>query len=201
MRTGSVPDPDAPGFVLWPIAGGDGSDDAADPADDADDAADPATPAAGERTFSQGDVNRLIKRETAKAVAKALADAAAAKAADDAKAQGTWEELARDAETKLAAATDALKRERAEGAVLRAATKLRAECPDLIYRLLRDDLDFDADGQPTGVDALVEACKKEHPRLFAAATTSGGDGGKKGDVVSGSFNDILRGAIDAKRSR
>lgn len=187
---------------LLPISGGSGDDgdDSAD-ADDAADVADAgaAGDAGGEaagKTFTQAEVSALIRREAAKAAKKAADKARADADAADAKKRGDFERLANEAQAKLDAALEANKRFRAEAAVAKEASKAKAESPDLIYRLIRDDLDYDDDGAPTNTAELIAALKKAQPKLFGGASaTSGGDGGKKGDAVGANWNDMIRAEI------
>lgn len=67
---------------------------------------------------------------------------------------------------------------RAENAIIAAAARARAENPAHIYRMLRDDLQYDDQGLPMNVDAAVEQFRREHPRYFSGTHVSGADGGR-----------------------
>ena len=99
-----------------------------------------------------------------------------------------------------------LRLSRAENAVIAEATKLKADDPAIIYRLVKDDLQFGDDGKPKDVAALLEQYKKDHPRLFGVASVSGADGGKTGDdaPTRGSIADMnkwLRDKHDESKAR
>jgi len=70
--------------------------------------------------------------------------------------------------------------------------------PRAIYALIRDDLEFDDDGEPVNVTALIAREKKADPSLFRAANGSGdggagGAGGAGGDPnVKTDLNALLR---------
>jgi hypothetical protein len=74
-----------------------------------------------------------------------------------------------------------LQHERAERLVVTAAGKANAVRPDAVYRLIRDDLEFDEDGKAKNIDAAITSARKEYPELFRASAGSG-DGGKNGDT-------------------
>ena len=64
-------------------------------------------------------------------------------------------------------------------AVTEAATKAGAISTKAVYALIREDIDFDDDGEPTNIEDLITAARKDEPQLFRAAAGSG-DGGKGG---------------------
>lgn len=80
------------------------------------------------------------------------------------------------AEERATAAELRLRDANARVAVSDAATNAKAISVRAVYALIRDDLEFDDDGEPTNVDALVKASIKAEPSLFRAANGSG-DGG------------------------
>lgn len=80
----------------------------------------------------------------------------------------------------------------ARSAVTDAATKANAISTRAVYHLIKSDLEFGDDGEPTNVDALLKQAIKDEPTLFRAANGSG-DGGKGGVTGStGSINDVFR---------
>ena len=80
----------------------------------------------------------------------------------------------------------------ARSAVTDAATKANAKHPTLIYRAVKDDLDFDDEGNVTNIDAVLKELKAEAPDLFPAANGSG-DGGKGAPASNvGNVNDLFR---------
>lgn len=62
--------------------------------------------------------------------------------------------------------------------MLAAARTAYAEDPEAILALALPKLDFDDDGRPSNVDAILAALKKERPERFKAA--AGGADGAKG---------------------
>lgn len=76
---------------------------------------------------------------------------------------------------------------RAENAELKAAIRLRngkerisdllssanARSPDLLFAAIRDDLQFDDDGELLNAGALVAELKKRHPEQFGPARAAG----------------------------
>jgi hypothetical protein len=80
----------------------------------------------------------------------------------------------------------------ARSAVTDAATKVNAISPRAVYALIKGDLDFDDDGNPTNVDALLKQAQKDEPSLFRAANGSG-DGGKGTPAgATQNINDVFR---------
>ena len=92
----------------------------------------------------------------------------------------TEKERANTATQRISALERDLRLSRAENAVIAEATKLKADDPAIIFRLVKDDLQFGDDGKPKDVTTLLEQYKKDHPKLFGAVSTSGADGGKGG---------------------
>lgn len=56
--------------------------------------------------------------------------------------------------------------------IVDAAAKARAVDPEVVYSLVRDDIDLDDDGNPVGVDKAIAQLAKTKPFLFN--TTPGG---------------------------
>jgi len=50
--------------------------------------------------------------------------------------------------------------------------------PDLVYRLVKENLEFDSEYEVTNVAALLAEAKKDAPELFKAPTGKG-DGGSR----------------------
>lgn len=80
------------------------------------------------------------------------------------------------------------RRERdARDAVIEAASdeKVGARNPRAIYRLIRDDLEFDESGKVRNLDDALKKAKADYPELFgkatgAAGSVNGGAGGRTG---------------------
>ena len=131
-------------------------------------------------------------------------------------ADKTTKDLARELETiknsgkseseKLAARLEALEKDnQAKGAAIRerdakdatrdAAKKAGAPDGDLIYRVLKSDIEYDDDGKPTNLKALIDDLKQTTPHLFKPATTrvdgGAGNGSKPG---KDDMNSMIRAA-------
>lgn len=139
-------------------------------------------------TISLDEARKL--RSEASGLRKRLKDAETkAQAAADA---GKTDEEKRQAALKAAderatAAETRLQDANARSAVTDAATKVNAVSTRAVYALIRSDLEFDDDGEPTNVDALLKRAQKDEPSLFRAAAGSG-DGGATGPA--GTENDM-----------
>lgn len=83
------------------------------------------------------------------------------------------------AEERATAAESRYRTAIGRAAVTDAASKAGAISTKAVYALIRDDIDFDDDGEPTNIAALIAAAKKDEPQLFRAAGGSG-DGGRGG---------------------
>lgn len=84
--------------------------------------------------------------------------------------------------------TAAKARERAaRSAVIDEATRAGALKPDVIYRLVKDQVDHDDDGEVTNAAALIKQAKKDTPELFRAEKGGGGNAGAK-DETGGESN-------------
>lgn len=95
---------------------------------------------------------------------------------------GERDKLAKDAESAIQRA-----REKAgKASVFEAARKANAVSANAVYALVRDQLDFDDDDEPTNADVLIAAAKKAEPSLFQA-TAGSGDGGKGGELGKPEF--------------
>lgn len=97
-----------------------------------------------------------------------------------------FEDAAKEGDVKLRAL-------QTEQAVRDAAAAAGARNPKLIYRAVKDDLEFDGDGTITNLDAVLKDAKKTAPELFGAASgkADGGQGGSDRNEPS-SMNALLR---------
>lgn len=80
-------------------------------------------------------------------------------------------------------------------AVRSAAKEAGAPDPDLIYRLVKADIDFDDDDEPTNVDRLVMDIKKEYPDQFKVKpgkADAGGEGAKGAPKKGADMNAWIR---------
>lgn len=97
-----------------------------------------------------------------------------------------------------------LRLSRAENAVFAAATKAGALHPDLIFRAVRDDLQFGDDGKPKDIETIVAKYKTDYPALFGARQSSGADGGRGGGGGKDDAQDmnaIIRRSANTLRGR
>ena len=95
-------------------------------------------------------------------------------------------------EQRATAAEQRLRDANARSAVTDAATKANATSTRAVYHLIRSDLEFDDDGEPTNVAALLKAAQRDEPSLFRASSGSG-DGGAGGDPnAKPDLNALLR---------
>ncbi len=110
-----------------------------------------------EKTFTQADVNRLIKRETDKLEKRLKLDEDGRRAAelDDLKTQ--------------------LRERDARDSVRESAEKSGAKNASLIYKVVKDDLEFDKDGKVTNLKDVLEQAKKDFPDLFNASSDKAND--------------------------
>lgn len=134
----------------------------------------------------RSEANSLRQRlRAAEAKAQAAEDAGKSDEEKRAHALKAAEERAADLERKLRATN-------ARVAVTEAAAKANAISGRAVYALIREDLDYDDDGEPTNVAALIAQAKRSDPELFRAAAGDG-DGGKRGPSGNAiNVNDVFR---------
>ncbi len=102
------------------------------------------------------------------------------------------------AEERAAAAESKARSFAARVAITDAATKLNAISLKAVIAMVTPDLDYDDDGEPTNVTALLAQLKKDEPQMFKASQGSG-DGGKGQDRASKTdINTALRGVAGRK---
>lgn len=90
------------------------------------------------------------------------------------------EDRATAAEDRATAAENRVRVSNARSAVYDAVApgKANAISARAVFALVQSDLEFDDDGEPTNVDALIAQAKKDEPDLFRAAAGSA-DGGAR----------------------
>lgn len=130
----------------------------------------------------QRELQRIVAKETAAAERRAKARLEAERERQEAEARGEYQKLLAAAERERDEARNALRLAEAERVVDRTARRLGANHPDLVYRLIREDLQFDETGAPVNADDLVAALKRDYPTYFAPPV-AGADGGKSGKAV------------------
>jgi hypothetical protein len=86
------------------------------------------------------------------------------------------------AEERATAAELRLRATAGQAVTAELASKHGAISTRAVYALIRDDIDYDDDGEPTNIADLIGKAKKDEPQLFRAAAGSG-DGGKRGPIT------------------
>jgi hypothetical protein len=80
----------------------------------------------------------------------------------------------------------------ASSAVKDAASAAGAISPKAVYALIRDDVEFDDNGEPTNIADLIAQAQQDEPQLFRASGGSG-DGGRGGNGHTPSdINSVFR---------
>lgn len=141
----------------------------------------------------QRELQRIVAREVNAAKRRVQQEAEESRARQEAEAKGEYQKLLADAERERDDLRATMRRMEAERVVERVAKKNSAEHPDIIYRLIKDDLRYDDDGNATNVDELIAELRKDYPRYFVAPTAVGADAGKASpDSGGGDMNSVLR---------
>lgn len=126
------------------------------------------------KTYDEAYVKQL--RAEAAANRKRASEAEARlKSIDDEKLSET-ERLKKEADEAKSLAQQAQERTRAKlgrAEVLVAASKAKIVDPDAAYKLVRDELEFNDEGEPTNAGALIEKLAKDKPYLVEAAGGGG----------------------------
>lgn len=104
------------------------------------------------------------------------------------------ETLEKDNEAKAAA----LRERDARETVRDAATKAGASDPNLIYRTVKGDIEFDADGAPTNVESVIKDLKQTAPQLFRKSTGPADAGGGR-EQRAQPTGDWMRSAFASRR--
>lgn len=173
-------------------AGGSGSDDGDDDGDNQSD----GDGKGGNEGKGDDDVAGLksaLDSERTKAKTAARELKTAQQELNRLKNAGKTDEEKRDADLTEAqrradAAETRLKTLAGRAAVTDAASKVHAISPKAVFALVKDDLTYDDDGEPTNVAAVIAEARKSDPELFRASGGSG-DGGTRGKSVTDA-NDI-----------
>ena len=134
---------------------------------------------------------RKLRKES-QGLRKRLEEAEAKlKAADDAKLSETerLQQRLKDLEERESRWASERRERDARDAVIEAASgeKVGARNPRAVYRLVKDDLEWDADGNLTNLDAVLKQAKTDYPELFGRAVGSG-DGGAGSRQQQGAFD-------------
>lgn len=134
------------------------------------------------KTFTQDDIDRLIGRTKKELKAEYEKQISQAKLSEEERAKAENDTLRKQ-----------LRERDAKDAVVTAAQKAGATAnPQAVYRLIKDDLEFDKDGKVTNLEEALAEAKSIAPELFKAVrgTANGGEGneGRAGN----SMNSIIR---------
>jgi hypothetical protein len=127
---------------------------------------------------SERDARKAAERELT-ALRKRLDDLEGKDKSDVERIAGERDQLRKDLEDQQ----KRVRRAAGKAAALEAARSANAIAPTAVYALIRDDLEFDDDDEPTNLDALLIGAKKQEPALFQAVSGSG-DGGRGGNGKS-----------------
>lgn len=95
------------------------------------------------------------------------------------------------AEARAEALEAQLRSTTARIAVSERARKAGAISPNAVYALIRDDLEFDDDGDATNIADAIAQLRKDEPSLFRAAAGDG-DGGRRGPNSGDDMNSTIR---------
>lgn len=138
--------------------------------------ADPAgDPKPEPKTYDEATV-KALRDENAKARRRLKELEDAQKKADDAKLSETerLKKEADEAKTRADATEQKARARVAKAEVLTAATRAGAADADVVFALIKDSVEFDDDGEPTNVTALVEKLLTDKPFLKQGDGKSGG---------------------------
>lgn len=147
----------------------------------------------------QRELQRIVAREVQAAKRRAQQEAEESRARQEAEAKGEYQRLLADAEKQRDEYRNSIRQMEAERVVEVFAKRSNAEHPEVIYRLIKDDLEYGDDGKPTNVEELVADLKRDYPRYFVAPVAVGADAGKSGgDPTTGDMNQVLRRAANRR---
>lgn len=136
-------------------------------------------------------LNREAKqhRERAEAAEARLAEIEQSKLSEQEKVQ-----QALAAEQEKSKTLEQQLRDTLTGSMIRdSAIKAKATDPDLVRAAVdKSAVEYDGDGKPTNLDALIEAVKKAHPVLFKATQGSGDGGSQGGSAPTSDMNELIR---------
>jgi DNA gyrase/topoisomerase IV subunit A len=140
--------------------------------------------------------NLQLRRERDE-FAKKLKDIEDAKLSETERLTKERDELKKEKDTWAAERRD----RDARDTVIEAASdeKLAARNPRAIYRLVKDDLEFDDKGHVSNLSAVLKQAKTDYPELFGK-TVGSGDGGAGSRQSGGAqdMNDWIRGVAGVR---
>lgn len=138
------------------------------------------------------------EREARKAAEKQSKDLERRLAAIENSGKSESEKLAarlKELEDANAEKERAIRERDARDAIRQAARKAGAapDAVDAVYRMLKGDIEYDDDGQPANVDALLKDAKQIAPQLFRASNgRADGGAGNRQTKPNETMNDLLR---------
>lgn len=144
------------------------------------------------------EINRLVKAAETKGVSKGKQAAADEAAAAKAKEDGDFKKLLEQAERERDEARTQARVTAARADAIDAASSAGSSKPATVWKLIKDDVEFDDDGKATNIADLIKTAKSESPELFGEVKKESrkGDGGNRGSATSGGdMNEAIRRAI------
>jgi hypothetical protein len=201
------PAPTAGVFVFRRDAGHQGEQDGMSESATAD-ATESTEQTADQATHGTDDVSGLKsalekERTAAREASKALKDAQKRIADFENKDKSETERLTAERDTLKTQAETALQKlqlANARSAVSEAAVKANAVSPRAVFALIREDLEYDDDGEPTNVAALLKQAQADEPSLFRKSGGKG-DGGETGAAGASGTNDQMNDFIRSQARR
>ena len=126
-----------------------------------------------EGTFTQADIDRILRERLAEEKTRREKEANDKKLQED----GKFQELLSARDKDLEATQAQLKAARVEAAFTWEAAKLGIAKLDAAYKLIKDDVEMDADGKPTNLEKLLKAAIADVPGLAGDGQVQQGAGG------------------------
>jgi hypothetical protein len=166
------------GFM--PISGGSGEGDGGDSEGDdsgtgEDESSEPAKAKAKEllADLAKERKSRQAAEKTLKDLQKQIDDLNAKDQSELERTKTALTQAQKDLEEKNAK----LREKAARSALIDEATKANALRPDAVYKLVKDDAEYDDDGEITNAAALIQEARKTAPELFGTKQGGQGNGG------------------------
>lgn len=142
--------------------------------------------AAAEKSYTRAELDKVV--------AKAIKDAEKKTADAEAKAKLSEEERAKAETSEL---RGQLRERDARDAVKDEAGRLGVKNANALYRIVKDDLEFDDKGNISNLKDVLETAKTDFPELFDAKPRQGIDAGTGGGAApaTNSFDNQIRKAL------
>lgn len=148
--------------------------------------ADANAPTAAEKSYTRAELDKVV--------AKAIKDAEKKTADAEAKAKLSEEERAKAETSEL---RGQLRERDARDAVKDEAGRLGVKNANALYRIVKDDLEFDDKGNISNLKDVLETAKTDFPELFDTKPRQGIDAGTGGGAQpsTNSFDNQIRKAL------